>query len=128
MRDMLIDHAVGRFYDPNSGNQVATLRFRDGNTRSVSAGDLMSGRIIEQTSLAVRQRAFERAAEGSEPAITRRDVDAAADEALEQLRATLTVRNVGNYLADLPQDIGVVAVECAATNQNRQRFLRQPNE
>ena len=84
----------------------------------------MSGRIIEQTSLAVRQRAFERAAEGGEPGITRRDMDAAVADTLEKLRAILTVRNAGNYLADLPQDIGVVAVEPAAATQDRQRFLR----
>ena len=123
VRELLIDHMVGRFYDPNGANQVATLRFRDGNSRNVSARDLMSGRIIEQTSLAARQRAFQRSAEGGEPGITRGDMDAAADHTLEQLRGTLTVRNVDSYLADLPQDIGVVAVESAGTTQNRQRFL-----
>jgi SpoVK/Ycf46/Vps4 family AAA+-type ATPase len=123
-RELLIEHIVGRFYDPNGGNQVATLRLRDGNTRNVSARDLMSGRIIEQTSLSARQRAFERSAEGGEPGITRGDMDVAADQALAQLRATLTLRNVDSYLADIPQDIGVVAVETVGSAQNRQRFLR----
>lgn len=124
VREQLIDYAVDCLYDPNGGNQVATLRFRDGSTRAVSARDLMSGRIIEQTSLAVRQRAFERAAEGSEAGITLGDMAAAIADTLEQLRATLTVRNAGNYLADLPQDIGVVAVESVAAKQDKQRFLR----
>ncbi len=125
VRERLIDHMVGNLYDPNNENQVATLRFRDGKTRTVSARDLISGRIIEQASQAVRQRAFERSVEGGEPAITRGDMDAAAAETMEQLRAILTVRNVGSYLADLPQDIGVVAVEPAAAKHDRQRFLRQ---
>ncbi len=124
VREQLISHAVAHLYDPNGGNAIATLRFRDGKTRSVSARDLISGRIIEQASLAARQRAFEREAEGGEPGITRGDMDAAIADTLERLRAILTVRNAGNYLADLPQDIGVVAVESVTATHDRQRFVR----
>ena len=71
-----------------------------------------------------RFRAFERATEGGEPGITRSDMDAAIADTLERLRATLTVRNAGNYLSDLPQDIGVVAVESVLATHDRQRFVR----
>ena len=39
------------------------------------------------------------------------DMEAAVDDALVRLRTTLTIRNVHAYLADLPQDVAVVAAE-----------------
>ena len=57
-RAELIDRAVSGLYSPNAENEVAVIKFRDGKTRTVTAGDLMSGRTIEQVCRAARQAAF----------------------------------------------------------------------
>lgn len=122
-RAAIIESAVAQLYDPNAtGSAIATVRLRDGKSRAVAARDLMSGRLIEQVCLDARERAFQRAVEGGAAGITAADMDGAVASAIERLRGTLTLHNVHVYLTDLPQDVGVVAVEPAARTVARRRY------
>jgi hypothetical protein len=107
----LIDAIVSRLYSPNAGNELCVLRFRDGKTRTVAARELVSGRLLRQLSGTACRSAFRRALRGGDAGVCLADIDLAVAEALERLATTLTVRNVRAYLADLPQDVDVVAVE-----------------
>ncbi len=110
-RQSLIDTGVSRLYEPNTDNMIASLQFRDGKRREVAAKELVSGRLIEQICAAARAAAFERHCRGGDPGVSVDDMQAAVAEAIGRLRKTLTTRNAGNFLSDLPQDLDVVSVE-----------------
>ena len=57
-RNEIIEVALSRIYSPNADNKLSTIKFRDGSQYLVRAGELMSGRLIEQICRSVRQRAF----------------------------------------------------------------------
>ena len=123
-RRQVIDLAVSRLYSPNAGNEICTLRFRDGKARVVSARELASGRVFEQICRTARQAAFLRDVQGSGSGISVTDMDEAITGALVRMTSTLTQRNVHSYLSDLPQDIDVVAVEPIIRKVDRpQRYL-----
>ncbi len=110
-REEMIDTAVSRFYSPNADNALCVLRFRDGKSRTVAAGELASGRCFEQICRAARAAAYLRDVRGGEPGLTVVDIEAAVSDAMGQLASMLTVRNVRAYLDDLPQDVDVVSVD-----------------
>jgi ATP-dependent 26S proteasome regulatory subunit len=110
-RRVLIDAAVSRLYAPNAETALATLRLRDGTTRTVTARALLSGRILAQICRAAAQTALSREVRGGEPGLRLADVEDAIDDALHRLATTLAPRNAAAYLADLPQDVDVVSVE-----------------
>ncbi len=135
-RQALIDSAVSRLYDPNGDSTVATLRFRDGKSREVAARELLSGRVIKQTCLDTRQRAFQRVAAAADAGQTASSDDAlendgiiAADmheavaDMLEKLSTTLSVRNAHHYLTDLSEDADVIAVEPIRRRVRPHRYL-----
>jgi SpoVK/Ycf46/Vps4 family AAA+-type ATPase len=125
-RRTMIESAVAKLYLPNaSGATIATLRFRDGKTRAVLARDLMSGRLIEQICTEAREHAFQRHIEGGVRGLSAEDLDLAVDTVRDRLRATLTPHNVHSYLTDLPQDVGVVAVDLPQRERASVTFLRQ---
>lgn len=111
VRRTLIDVAVSRLYSPNGDNTLCTLRFRDGATRLVAARELASGRLIAQICRAACQTAFLRDERTGDAGLRLDDVEEAVVDALARLSTTLSARNVHAHLADLPQDIDVVAVE-----------------
>ncbi len=123
-RQSLIDAGVARLYEPNSDNMIASLQFRDGKRREVAARELVSGRLIEQICGAARAAAFERHCRGGESGVSVEDMQAAAAEAIGRLRKTLTTRNVGSFLADLPQDLDVVSVESIQPRVETVRYVR----
>jgi proteasome-associated ATPase len=110
-RNDLIDLAVSRLYAPNAANEICTLKFRDGKTRTIGARELLSGRTLEQICRAACQAAFLRDVQTGEGGLRSEDMEEALSDALQRLRTTLTPRNAHAYLFDLPQDIDVVAVE-----------------
>jgi SpoVK/Ycf46/Vps4 family AAA+-type ATPase len=112
-RQAMIESALAKLYLPNApGATLATLRLRDGKQRAVLARDLMSGRLIEQICTEACERAFQRDIEGGgDPGLTVEDLDLAIESVRDRLRQTLTPYNAHTYLTDLPQDIGVVAVD-----------------
>jgi hypothetical protein len=115
-RDVLIDTAVSRFYAPNAGNDLCTLTFRDGKTRTVAARELASGRTFAQICRAARLTAFLRETRAGQRGLRVADVEQALAIALQRLATTLTPRNVHAYLADLPQDADVIRVEPLVRN------------
>jgi SpoVK/Ycf46/Vps4 family AAA+-type ATPase len=122
-RDELIEAAVTRLYSPNADNEIANLRFRDGKSRRVLARELASGRLFAQICEVARQAAFERHAGGGEAGVCREDIDNAIAEKLENLRSTLSPRNVRGYLADLPDDVDVIAVDSVQRRVRHHRYL-----
>jgi proteasome-associated ATPase len=110
-RSQIIDRAVSLFFDPNADNDLCIAKFSDGRERTITAGELMSGRLIEQVSRAARQRAFLRDVRGGVPGIRAEDMEEAVADAIERLSTTLSTRNIRSYLTDLPQDINIVSVE-----------------
>lgn len=122
-RDAIVDLAVSRFYAPNAGNELCTLRLRDGKTRNVRARELASGRTFEQICRAARRSAFLRHARGGEAGLCLADIETAVDEAFDRLATTLSSRNAHSYLADLPEDVDVLSVEPIARRPGPHRFL-----
>jgi proteasome-associated ATPase len=59
-REEIVETAVSRLYSPNGGNELCTLYFRDGKTRSVAARELASGRTFAQVCRSARLRAWAR--------------------------------------------------------------------
>jgi ATP-dependent 26S proteasome regulatory subunit len=110
-RSEIIETAVSRLYSPNGEGVLSELRLRDGKTRTVSARELASGRVLKQVCMAAREAAFLRAVSGGDPGVCRADVETAVLNAMDRLRTTLTPRNVHAHLHDLPQDLDVVSVE-----------------
>jgi len=110
-REDVIDTAVSRFYSPNGGNELCTLRFRDGKTRTIVARDVASGRLFAQICRAACQTAYLRDLRGGERGVRVADMEDAVAQAFERLATTLSLRNVHAYLSDLPQDVDVVSVE-----------------
>lgn len=123
-RAALVEAATSRFFSPNADNQVAKLKFADGKERLVVARELICGRIIRNTCENARSRARDRHAEGGAPGLCADDVEAALDEALEQMRTTLSPQNAHQHLSDLAHDQTVVAVEALRPKTNR-RFYRR---
>ena len=125
-REEIIDRGVSQLYSPNGENELCTLRFRDGMTRTVAARELASGRVIEQICRDARRTAFQRHADGGEPGLTVDDMSEAISTAIERLATTLTPGNAHAYLFDLPQDADVVAVDATARPAGRShRYLNR---
>jgi proteasome-associated ATPase len=128
-RREVIETAVSLFYSPNAENELCTIRFRDGTTRTVAARELASGRVFEQVCRAARRRAFLRDINGGESGLRLDDMEHAIDEALEHMRTTLKPRNAHVYLSDLPQDVDVVAIEPISRKvKSPRRYLSLVNQ
>jgi proteasome-associated ATPase len=126
-REELIDHAVSQFYSPNTGNELCTLRFRDGKQRTIVARELASGRLFENVCRAVRRGAFLREVRGGAAGVQLIDMQHAVSQTLERMRHTLTINNAHAYLPDLPQDVDVVSVEPIVRKVKQpHKYLNQP--
>jgi hypothetical protein len=75
--------------------------------------------MFEQIGRGARRSAFMREIEGGAPGIGRGDIERAVVEAFAHLRKSLSPRNARTHLADLPQDVDVVAVEPMAPKARR---------
>jgi ATP-dependent 26S proteasome regulatory subunit len=126
-REALIDHAVSQFYSPNAGNELCTLRFRDGKQRIIVARELASGRLFENVCRSARRSAFLREVRGGVAGVQLMDMQEAVSQTLERMRTTLTIRNAQAYLPDLPQDVDVVSVEPIVRRVKQpHKYLNQP--
>jgi SpoVK/Ycf46/Vps4 family AAA+-type ATPase len=123
-RQEMIEHAISRLFSPNAENEICVIRFRDGKSRTVTARELVSGRLIQQICQAAQKSAFLRDVTCGEPGLRLEDMEEAVSGALERLSTTLDRQNAHHYLADLPQDVDVVAVEpVVRRTRQRHRFL-----
>ncbi len=107
----LIELVVSRLYAPNADNDLCTIRFRDNTQRVVNCREVVSGRILEQVCREARRRAAFREVAGGVEGVCLDDVEHALADTLDKLRGQLALHNVRQYLADLPQDMDIVAVE-----------------
>lgn len=125
-RLFMIERALARLYMPGvSAATVATLRLRDGKTRTVASRDLISGRMIEQICIEAREIAFQRHVDGGPRGLCAEDLDAAVEAARERMRMMLTPSNAHHFLNDLNADDSVVTVEPAARVGSTLTFLHQ---
>lgn len=123
-RDELIEHAVSQFYSPNAGNELCTMRFRDGKERTIVARELASGRLFENVCRTARRAAFLRHVNGGTAGVQLVDMQDAVSETLQRMRRILTINNARSYLHDLPQDVDVVSVEPIVRKvKNQHRYL-----
>lgn len=118
-RQEIIEVAVARFYAEGPEGELCVLHLRDHTTRTVSARELVSGRLIEQVCRSARRAAFLRQVNGGEAGLTVGDIEAATTRALQRLASTITIRNARDHLTGL-DDADIVRVE--PTN----RRVRQP--
>jgi proteasome-associated ATPase len=126
-RQELIEHAVSQFYSPNAGNELCTLRFRDGKQRVIVARELASGRLFENVCRNARRSAFLREVRGGGEGVRLSDMQDAVSQTLERMRHTLTINNAQAYLHDLPQDVDVVSVEPIVRRVKQpHKYLNQP--
>jgi proteasome-associated ATPase len=119
LRAELLETTVSRIYAPNADNEICRLQFRDGTSRTVHARELMSGRLIEQLALAVREKAFRRHLRGEGQGLCVADAIASIETSLAELSTTLSVHNARAYLDDLPQDLDVVRVDAIRPQPER---------
>ncbi len=110
-RETVIEAALSRLYAGNDANRVATLHFRNGETRQVHARDLISGASIAKIVREASERACLRELDDGSSGLRQDDFWAAIDDEVEQAASVLTTGNCRNYLEDLPQDVDVIRVE-----------------
>jgi proteasome-associated ATPase len=114
-RREIIAAVVSHLYAPNGdGSTVATLTFRNGGTRTVTAADLVSGASIAEMSRAALERACARAAATGEAGVQVGDLLQAAAHRCATDAGALTPGNCRDHIAGLPDDVDVVNVELTA--------------
>lgn len=124
-RMALIEQGVSLCFGPNApNNQIARLKFRDGQERVIVARELLSGRVIEQIAEQAKAAALEREIEGGESGVCARDIEAAVAMKLDELRNVLSPENAHHHITDLPQDLSVVSVDPLRPKTNRRFYLQ----
>jgi proteasome-associated ATPase len=112
--EAFMDVALSRLFAPRgASHELATLTFRDGKTRQVTAPDLLSGALIANAVNKAKKASALRALHG-QGGITAEDLCSALDaellQAAQQLQPGPTLRR----LLGLPADQDVVRVEVRA--------------
>jgi hypothetical protein len=97
-------------YAPNANNELCVLHFRDNSTRTITARELISGRMIRHICSQACLRAYLRDLRDGERGLRLDDVQHATSEAIARMASTLSPRNAHTYLPDLPRDADVVDV------------------
>ncbi|HLJ55672.1 MAG TPA: AAA family ATPase [Chthonomonadaceae bacterium] len=124
VRAEMIDRAVSSLFAPNADGELCVLKLRDARTRTVSARELVSGRLIQQIALAAKDRARRRHKATGTAGLCAADMDEALVEARERLATTLTPHNAHNHLESLAEDEVVLGVEPIRRRVTRaHRFL-----
>jgi hypothetical protein len=124
----LIDLALSRLFAPRGASHVlATLTFRDGSTRQVTAPELLTGAVIENAVNKAKKRSALRALHG-QGGITAEDLcdalDAELGQAVQQLQPGPHLRT----LLGLPADQDVVRIEVQAHHPDPMTHLvRHPH-
>jgi proteasome-associated ATPase len=123
-RDEIIEKAISLLYAPNADNVVCRIRFRDGKDRTITARELISGRLFMQLCESACRRAYARERRGGVAGITAGDMEHAVVDTIDRLRTQVTPTNAHAHLANLPQDVDVVSVEPVVRKvPNRRRYI-----
>jgi proteasome-associated ATPase len=109
-RREFVETAVSMIYAPNANNELCVLHFRDNSTRTITARELISGRMIRHICSQACLRAYLRDLRDGERGLRLDDVQHATSEAIARMASTLSPRNAHTYLPDLPRDADVVDV------------------
>ncbi len=125
VRSEMIETAVSLLYAPNADNELAVVHFRDGTNRRVRAGELLSGRLIQQLCESAKRHAYAREISGVSAGLDREAIVHGVCEVLDRLSTTLSLSNIRSYVEYLPQDLDIVRVEpVRATGRRSYRYLR----
>ncbi|MBK8060493.1 MAG: AAA family ATPase [Gemmatimonadetes bacterium] len=107
----LLDDAVSAIFAPNGMGELATLQFRDGSRRAVTAADLVSGAALSNIVRRATEAACAREGGGGPGGVQHADVQQAIDIEFRTAAAALTPMNARRFLEGLPQDMDVVKVD-----------------
>jgi proteasome-associated ATPase len=123
-REEILDTVVSRIFAPNADNALATITFRDGNHKTVRAGDMISGALLANMARIALERACQREVSSGKSGLEVRDLEEALCLEFDSVAKLLTPRNCRHHLDDLPQDMDVVKIEPAAGRGRRaHRYL-----
>ncbi|HEX9700393.1 MAG TPA: ATP-binding protein [Acidobacteriota bacterium] len=122
-REELIAAVVARLYARDGDAALATLTFRDGRTRPVTARDLISGATIAGICRSAIERACLREIEEDTPGLRLDDLLAAAADELDNETRALSPANCRRHLRGLPQDVDVVRIEPVDRKVRVHRYL-----
>jgi proteasome-associated ATPase len=110
----LIEVALSRLFAPRGASHVlATLTFRNGSTRQVTAPEVLSGALIENAVNKAKKRSAQRSVLGS-GGLTATDLCSALDAELGQVARQLQPGPSLRHLLGLPPDQDVVRVDVLA--------------
>ena len=124
-REQLIDAGVTQLFAPNADNAVCLVRFRDGKDRTVTAKELISGRLIMQLCEDARRSAFRHARRTGEVGLRLEDIEGATARTIDRMRTSLSLHNIHSQLDGLPQDVAAVSVQpLGGKVKNASRYLR----
>jgi proteasome-associated ATPase len=121
-RETAIESVLSRIYAPNGGTEIATLTFRDGSRRTLTARDVVSGAVLARIARDTAERACLREIETGEEGVRLTDLFRAVDGEVDRIAAVLSPANCRSHVDDLPQDLGVVSVE------RIRRQVRRPHD
>jgi hypothetical protein len=108
----MIEAGLARIYAPNGETStLATLVFRDGSRRPVTAPEVVSGALLAQSVTEAKRRSCRRALRGLPSGMTTADLLAAVDGQLRAIAERLRPGPALRELLDLPTDLDVVKVE-----------------
>lgn len=109
--EALVEVVLSRLFAPRSASHVlATMTFRDGKSRQITAPELLSGALIENTVNKAKKRSAQRALIG-QSGITAADLCSALDDELAQAAQHLRPGPHLHDLLDLPPDQDVIRVD-----------------
>jgi proteasome-associated ATPase len=110
--DETIEAVLARIYAPNGEvRTLASLVFRDGERRPVTAVEVMSGALLVRSVNEAKERSCRRALRGQPVGIAASDLLAAVDGQLRAIAERLRPGPALRDLLDLPTDLDVVKVE-----------------
>ncbi|HUB82740.1 MAG TPA: AAA family ATPase [Bryobacteraceae bacterium] len=122
----MIDQALAALYAPNGElATLATLTFRDGTRRPLTASQVMSGALIAAVVGRAKRRACYRGLDGASAGIASADLMASLAAELTAVAARLRPGASLTQMLGLPQDMDVVRVEPRSADAPlRAQFLR----
>ena len=121
----VIDEMLAALYAPNGEmSRLATLTFRDGSRRSLTASDVMSGALIAAAVEQGKRRGCFRALNGGPEEIDAEDLRAAMKRELAAICERLKPGPALQQMLDLPPDRDVVKVErCASEDRPGSAYI-----